>query len=88
MVERIHNVTERGSYPQKRRKLDEEHDGNENKARFSGSGNAGVLGEYVREKREESGHEAMSNGAMPSVDLTGGKSFFYLQSQYPSQQKL
>jgi hypothetical protein len=72
MLERMHNVTERDLLPQKRQKLKHEGEVDGKKEHFAGGGRNGVLGEYMREKREEGRKEAASNGTRPSVDLTGG----------------
>jgi hypothetical protein len=74
MLERMHNVSNRESLPQKRRKI--QQDGNENrevKSHFNGGGKGGVLGEYMKEKKEEGRKEAAANETRPSVDLTGGE---------------
>jgi len=74
LVERMHNVSDRQFLPQKRRKVEPLDDqGNEQKSYFSGGGKGGVLGEYMREKKEEGRKEAVANGTRPAVDLTGGK---------------
>lgn len=74
LVERMHNVSERDFVPQKRRKLHEDEDvDREAKGNFSGGGKGGVLGEYMKEKREEGRKEAATNGTALAVDLTGGR---------------
>lgn len=72
MLERMHNVSERDFLPQKRRKLEQPEEDAERKANFSGAGKGGVLGEYMREKKEQDLQEAAVNGIRPAVDLTGG----------------
>jgi hypothetical protein len=74
MLERMHNVSERDFLPQKRRRIEREgEDDNAQKAHFGGGGKGGVLGEYMKEKLEQSRKEDAANGARPSVDLTGGR---------------
>jgi hypothetical protein len=72
MLERMHGVTDRDLLPQKRQKLKHE-DETENlrKSHFSGGGKGGVLGEYMKAKREEGRQQATANGTRPPVDLTG-----------------
>jgi len=67
MLERMHNVAERDSLPQKRRKIEEQSDDGRRKAEFSGGGKGGVLGNYMREKKEEGQREARANGTTPVV---------------------
>lgn len=70
MLERMHNVSDRGIIPQKRRKLDTDNDKHlAKKSSFSGGGQGSVLGEYMREKREGPQNEASEKGTAP-VDLT------------------
>lgn len=81
MLERMHNVSERGFLPQKRRKIEREgEDDNAQKAHFGGGGKGGVLGEYMKEKQEQGRKEDAANGTRPSVDLTGGRSFPSIRS--------
>lgn len=80
-LERMHNVSEREFSPQKRRKIERDNtEDNERKAQFSGGGKGGVLGEYMREKKEEGRKETAVNGTRPSVDLTGGRLLGYKAS--------
>jgi SNF2 family DNA or RNA helicase len=65
MLERMHNVTDRSTIPQKRRKLLDERREEQTKAEFNGAGKGGVLGDYMREKRKESQHQAASKGTGP-----------------------
>lgn len=72
MLERMHNLTERQIEPSsKRRKVETEDDDKKKNLHFGG-GKGGVLGEYMRQKREEGRKEAAANGSAPAVDLTAG----------------
>jgi hypothetical protein len=73
MLERMHNVAERDSFPVKRRKVDTPEADKERKAQFGGGGKGGVLGEYMKEKQEEGRKESTANGTGFAVDLTGGE---------------
>lgn len=70
MLQRMHNISDRDLLPQKRRKIEL---GNAEypakKAAFSDGGQGGVLGDYMKEKREEGQREAAIKGTAP-VDLT------------------
>ncbi len=68
MLERIHGVQSRDMQPQKRRKVHDERDDGD-KATFSGGGKGGVLGDYMREKREEGRSEANANGTRLPVTI-------------------
>jgi hypothetical protein len=81
-LERMHNVSEREFPQQKRRKIErDDTEDNERKAQFSGGGKGGVLGEYMREKKEEGRKETAANGTRPSVDLTGGRLLCFKASE-------
>jgi SNF2 family DNA or RNA helicase len=67
MLERMHNVTERDMVPQKRRKIEDQSNDAQRKAEFNGGGKGGVLGNYMREKKEEGQREARANGTVPVV---------------------
>ncbi|KAN0104411.1 SNF2 family helicase/ATPase-like protein [Hyaloscypha variabilis] len=67
MLERMHNVTERGMLPQKRKRPEDSIDDSRRKAEFSGGSKGGVLGNYMREQREEGQKEARANGTAPVV---------------------
>jgi hypothetical protein len=67
MLERMHNVTERDMVPQKRRRIEDQSNGAQRKAEFNGGGKGGVLGNYMREKKEEGQREARANGTTPVV---------------------
>lgn len=70
MLERMHNVADRSMVPQKRQKLHDERPDDARKAEFHGGGKGGVLGEYVRLKKEEGQKE---NAALTTaVDLSAG----------------
>lgn len=68
MLERANNVVSRDMVPQKRQKLHD--DGHERKPTFAGGGgSSGILGKYMKEKREE----GMKNNASSTViDLSAG----------------
>lgn len=70
MLERMHHVAERDLLPQKRRKVEHGEGNEERKAHFSGGGSGGVLGQYMKEKKEEGLKETVNNRPR-SVDLTG-----------------
>lgn len=74
LIERLHNVSQRGEPPQKR--LKHYQNGNENRATaFVGGGKGGEIGEYMKQKRAES---LITSGPAPVVDLT--------ESNYPHSQ--
>jgi SNF2 family DNA or RNA helicase len=64
MLERVHGVADRSMLPQKRRKMYDERD-EQPKAVFNGGGKGGVLGDYMRTKREQGRQEPASNGTGP-----------------------
>ncbi|KAF8863176.1 hypothetical protein BDZ45DRAFT_712462 [Acephala macrosclerotiorum] len=64
MLERINNVVDRDMIPQKRRKIVDER-GQHGKGEFSGGGKGGVIGQYMREQREEGRKQAESRGTAP-----------------------
>lgn len=70
MLERMHNLSDRSLVPQKRQKIHDERPQGARKAEFNGGGRGGVLGEYVRKKREEGQKESMASGK--AVDLSSG----------------
>ena len=73
MIERMNNVQDRSSFPlPKRRKIGEDEDGSSTPGTFRSGGN-GMLGEYVRQQRDQTQSVPTLKSA-PSVDLTGGKS--------------
>jgi len=69
MLERQHGVTKREAMPQKRPQRSEDTDDQDNKKRqkFEGGSKGGVIGQYVKEKRQEGQDEA---GPANVVDLT------------------
>lgn len=69
MIERMNNLEQRTVTPQKRRKVETE-DGFEQKPGF-GSGGSGMMGEYIKEKREENS-KRLANTQVEMVDLTSG----------------
>jgi hypothetical protein len=71
MVERMHNVADRDLLPQKRRKVQDTRPDDQGKAEFQGGGKGGVLGEYMRQKKEEGRKDRISYGA--AVDISSGR---------------
>ncbi|KAF4551915.1 SNF2 family N-terminal domain-containing protein 1 [Elsinoe fawcettii] len=70
ILERFHNVEKREAAPLKRRAVaneDDEQDRDKKKAKFTGGGKGGIIGESVREMRQKA-QEAAGPGAI--VDLT------------------
>ncbi len=66
LIERLHNVSQRGEPPQKR--LKPQQIGSENRTTtFLGGGKGGEIGEYMKQKRDE-GH--ITSAPAPVVDLT------------------
>lgn len=66
LIERLHNVSQRGEPPQKR--LKPHHIGIENRNATSvGGGKGGEIGEYMKQKRDEG---QITSGPAPVVDLT------------------
>ena len=73
LIERMHNVSKREEQPRKRQK--KEHDSEDDqddtkKATFAGGGKGGVIGDYMKQKREEGKQE--SGPTRMLVDLTTG----------------
>jgi hypothetical protein len=72
MLERMHNVASRDMMPQKRRKI---HDGraqnDQKKAEFNGGGKGGVIGEYMREKKEQGQKESLPTRT--AVDISASE---------------
>lgn len=71
MLERMHNVTARTMMPQKRQKIHDDRQEDARKAEFHGGGKGGVIGEYMREKREEGRKENVAKGSV--VDISAGQ---------------
>ncbi|KAI9750677.1 MAG: hypothetical protein M1815_001659 [Lichina confinis] len=73
LIERLHGVSNRDSSSHKRLKLDNSKDGNsmENAtaSTFSGGAKGGVIGDYMRQKKDEGKQDVASRGTV--VDLTG-----------------
>ncbi|KAH8654000.1 SNF2 family N-terminal domain-containing protein [Tricladium varicosporioides] len=67
MLERMHNIADRSVLPQKRRKVHDDRDSEKRKAEFSGGGRGGVLGEYMKEKREEGQKENKKRGTVVDI---------------------
>ncbi|KIN08393.1 hypothetical protein OIDMADRAFT_110086 [Oidiodendron maius Zn] len=60
MLERMHNVASRDMLPQKRRKIhDDRAQNDQKKAEFNGAGRGGVIGEYMKEKKEQGQKESI-----------------------------
>ncbi|KAI9789179.1 MAG: hypothetical protein M1816_006313 [Peltula sp. TS41687] len=73
LIEKIHGVSTREDRPQKRQKREHENEEDKvdkQKAAFPGGGKGGVIGEYMRQKKEEGKQEAANSGTY--VDLTIG----------------
>lgn len=70
MLERMHHVTDRDMMPQKRQKLRDDRQEDARKAEFNGGGKGGVIGEYMREKRDEGRKENVAKGTV--VDISAG----------------
>ena len=72
MLERMHNVASRDMLPQKRRKLyDDRPPEDSRKADFHGGGRGSVIGEYMREKKEEGQKENIPRRT--AVDISTGE---------------
>ncbi|KAH8804971.1 SNF2 family N-terminal domain-containing protein [Xylogone sp. PMI_703] len=69
MLERMHNVAERDVLPQKRRKIAAEGPEIATKPAFTSIGKGGILGQYVKESRDQDGKATISKEI--SVDLSG-----------------
>lgn len=70
MLERMHNVADRNMMPQKRQKIHDDRPEGARKAEFNGGGKGGVIGEYMKEKREEGRNENVAKGNL--VDISTG----------------
>ena len=70
MLERMHNIADRSVMPQKRQKIHDNRQENSRKAEFHGGGKGGVLGDYMREKREEGRKENVKSTV---VDISAGQ---------------
>lgn len=70
MLERMHQVTDRDMMPQKRQKIRDDRQEDGRKAEFNGGGKGGVIGEYMREKRDEGRKENVTKGTV--VDISAG----------------
>lgn len=78
MIEKMHKVGKREDEPRKRIKTshvpdeeEEEHDRKKNQSKFHGVNGGGVIGDYVKTKREEGLNKAGPPAGV--VDLTNGK---------------
>ncbi|TVY15735.1 putative SWI/SNF-related matrix-associated actin-dependent regulator of chromatin subfamily A member 3-like 1 [Lachnellula arida] len=67
MMERMHNVAERTMVPQKRRKVYEDPAEHRRKPEFNGGSGSGVLGSYMKEKKEQGQREAASKGTLVDI---------------------
>lgn len=72
LIERVHNVSQRGERPQKKPKIQKDDlDVEEGETvKFVGGGNGGEIGDYLKEKRKQGIAESGPVNAV--VDLTGG----------------
>jgi hypothetical protein len=66
----MHNVAGRDMLPQKRRKIFDDRQDDASKAEFHGGVKGGVIGDYLRQKREEGQKENISRGT--AVDISTG----------------
>lgn len=72
MLERMHNVASRDMLPQKRRKIhDDRAQNDQKKAEFNGAGRGGVIGEYMKEKKEQGQKESIP--IRTAVDISAGE---------------
>ena len=74
LIEKIHGVSEREQRPVKRQKREHSNDDDDEgraKTSFAGGGRGGVIGEYMKQKKEEGKAEAAKSGSV--VDLTAGE---------------
>ena len=85
MIEKMHNVGKRDDQPRKRIKSThvvgveaEDHNGKKSTSRFHGSSGSGVIGDYVRAKREEGLSKAGPQASI--VDLTNGMCYKFSSS--------
>jgi len=80
LIERMHNVSKREEQPRKRQKKEhssQDDDEDAKKATFVGGGKGGVIGEYMKQQREEGKQESKPTRML--VDLTAGmESLSYL----------
>jgi hypothetical protein len=73
LIERMHNVSKREEQPRKRQKKEHASQDDQDdmkKATFAGGGKGGVIGEYMRQQREEGKKESQPTRML--VDLTTG----------------
>ena len=71
MLELMHNVTDRDMMPQKRLKIHDDRQVDPRKVEFNGGGKGGVIGDYMREKRDDSRKENVAKGTV--VDISAGQ---------------
>lgn len=67
MLERMHNVADRTMVPQKRRKVYDDSSEQRRKPEFNGGSGSGVLGNYMREQREQGQQEAASRTTLVDI---------------------
>lgn len=80
LIERLHNVSQRGEPPQKR--LKPYQIGTENRpTAFVCGGKGGELGEYMKQKRNEG---LITSGPAPVVDLTESNYSLVSAIEWPS----
>ncbi|THY07841.1 hypothetical protein D6D01_09713 [Aureobasidium pullulans] len=65
-MERMHNVTDREALPASKKQKTDDHNNEKHKATFKG-GRGGVIGEYLKEQRDQGAREA---GPASAIDLT------------------
>jgi hypothetical protein len=70
MLEHMHQVTDRDVMPPKRQKVRDDRAEASRKAGFHGGAKGGVIGEYMREKRDEGRKENVAKGTV--VDISAG----------------
>jgi hypothetical protein len=71
MLERMHNVASRDMLPQKRRKLYDDRGQDESrKPEFHGGGPGGIIGEHLREKKDNGHKENLP--IRTAVDISTG----------------
>ena len=74
MLERLHKVSDRSMLPRKRRKMQDDRMGDSKDIEANKIGRGGILGDYVREQRDN-GHRE-NPARMVAVDLSIGTKAF------------
>ncbi|KAI2781915.1 SNF2 family N-terminal domain-containing protein [Daldinia loculata] len=70
MIDRMNNVEQRTFNPQSKRRKLEAEDNVSPAHTFRNGGGGGVIGQYVKERRQEGGNEQYPTGPVEAVDLT------------------